>query len=96
MLRLSEDRGNVAFLLRSESGELFGVYRRNAQEALSAAPLELKLTVDNPFRGLDFFETEEGRLVTFPQGRASPARRKVRSASNAAHPLVRSRSTMFR
>jgi len=39
VLRLSEDRGNVAFLLRSESGELFGVYRRNAQEALSAAPL---------------------------------------------------------
>jgi hypothetical protein len=23
----------------------------------------LKLTVDNPFRGVDFFETEEGGLV---------------------------------
>jgi hypothetical protein len=36
---------------------------RNAQSALSAAPLVLKLTVDNPFRGLDFFETPEGLLV---------------------------------
>jgi hypothetical protein len=47
VLRLSEDRGNVAFLLRTESGELFGVYRRNTQEALSAAPLELTLSTDN-------------------------------------------------
>jgi hypothetical protein len=38
VLKLSEDRGNLAFLLRSDSGEFFGVYRRNAQEALSAAP----------------------------------------------------------
>ena len=63
VLRLSEDRGNVAFLLRSESGELFGVYRRNAQEALSAAPLELTLSTDNPFRGLDLFETQGGGLI---------------------------------
>jgi hypothetical protein len=27
VLKLSEDRGNVAFLLRSETGELCGVYR---------------------------------------------------------------------
>jgi hypothetical protein len=63
VLRLSEDRGNVAFLLRSESGELFGVYHRNAQEALSAAPLKLTLSADNPFKGLDLFETESGGLV---------------------------------
>jgi hypothetical protein len=63
VLRLSEDRGNVAFLLRSESGELFGVYRRNAQEALSVAPLKLFLSTDNPFRGLDLFETESGGLI---------------------------------
>jgi hypothetical protein len=25
--------------------------------------LELRLTVDNPFRGLDFFETAEGGLL---------------------------------
>ena len=42
---------------------LFGVYGRNAQSALSAASLELKLRVDNPFRGLDFFEMEDGGLV---------------------------------
>jgi len=31
--------------------------------ALSAAPLELKLKVDNPFRGLDFFETDGGLVA---------------------------------
>ena len=51
------------YLLRNDAGELFGVYGRNAQSALSAAPLELKLRVDNPFRGLDFFETDEGGLM---------------------------------
>ena len=55
--------GGPRFLLRSDAGELFGVYGRNAQTALSAAPLELKLTIDNPFRGLDFFETTEGGLL---------------------------------
>jgi hypothetical protein len=30
---------------------------------LSAAPLILKLSVDNPFRGVDFFETAEGGLL---------------------------------
>ena len=39
------------------------VYGRNAQEALSAAPVVLKLTTDNPFRGMDLFETDEGGLV---------------------------------
>jgi hypothetical protein len=62
VLRL-EGEGGPRFLLRSDAGELFGVYGRNAQAALSAAPLELKLTVDNPFRGLDFFETAEGGLL---------------------------------
>ena len=47
----------------SSDGQLFGVYGRNAQVAMSAAPLELKLTTDNPFRGVDFFETDEGGLV---------------------------------
>jgi hypothetical protein len=65
---LREDQGNVAFLLRSESGELCGVYRRNAQEALSAAPLELKVTFDYPFRGLDFFETADGGLLVRGSG----------------------------
>jgi hypothetical protein len=61
VLRL--EGGGLRFLLRSDAGELFGVYGRNAQTALSAAPLELKLRVDNPFRGLDFFETAEGGLL---------------------------------
>jgi hypothetical protein len=46
----------------SQSGELSGIYGRNAQTALSAAPLELRLTIDNSFRGLDVFETAEGGL----------------------------------
>jgi hypothetical protein len=60
---LEGEAGGIRFLLRSDAGELLGVYGRNAQSALSAAPLVLKLTVDNPFRGLDFFETPEGLLV---------------------------------
>jgi hypothetical protein len=36
------------------------VYRRNAQAALSAAPLKLTLSVDNPLRGIDFFEKDTG------------------------------------
>jgi hypothetical protein len=63
VLRLKGGGGGLRFLLRSDGGELFGVYARNAQTALSAAPLELKLTVDNPFRGVDFFETAEGGLL---------------------------------
>jgi len=39
------------------------VYARNGQAVLSAAPLMLKLTVDNPFHSVDFFETEDGGLV---------------------------------
>jgi hypothetical protein len=53
----------LRFLLRSDGGELFGVYARNAQTAPSAATLELKLIVDNPFRGVDFFEKAEGGLL---------------------------------
>jgi len=30
---------------------------------MSAAPLVLKLTTDNPFRGVDFFETDDGALL---------------------------------
>jgi len=52
-----------AYLLRSESDELFGVSRRNPQEALSAAPLKLTLSTDNPFKGLDLFETEDRGLI---------------------------------
>jgi hypothetical protein len=62
VLRLEGGSG-LRFLLRSDGGQLFGVYGRNAQTALSAAPLELRLTVDNPFRGFDFFETAEGGLL---------------------------------
>ena len=61
VLRL-EGAGNLRFLLRSQNGELFGVYGRNAQEALGAAPLKLTLSVDNPFKGMDLFETDGGGL----------------------------------
>jgi hypothetical protein len=44
-------------------GKLFGVYRCNAQEALSAPPLKLTLSTDYPFKGLDLFETERGLVV---------------------------------
>ena len=63
VLRLDPGASGPRYLLRNDAGELFGVYGRNAQSALSAAPLELKLRVDNPFRGLDFFEMEDGGLV---------------------------------
>ncbi len=62
VLRLGLGTG-PRYLLRNDAGELFGVYGRNAQAALSAAPLELKLRIDNPFRGLDFFETDGGLVV---------------------------------
>jgi hypothetical protein len=48
-------------LLRSDNGHLFGVYGRNAQAALSAALLELKLIIDT-FRGFDLCDTPEGTL----------------------------------
>jgi hypothetical protein len=64
VLNLSEDRDNLAFLLRSEHGGFFGVYRRNAQEALAAAPLKLPLSVDNPCRGIDFFEEDDEQART--------------------------------
>jgi hypothetical protein len=63
VLRLATGTVGSRYLLRNDAGELFGVYGRNAQSVLSAAPLELKLRVDNPFRGLDFFETDEGGLL---------------------------------
>ncbi|MET0151312.1 MAG: hypothetical protein ABW298_01725 [Candidatus Binatia bacterium] len=53
----------MAYLLRSEDGELFGVYNCNAQHALSAAPLKLTLSTDNPFNEIDLFETEDGGLA---------------------------------
>lgn len=30
---------------------------------MSAAPLELTLSIDNPFKGVDLFESESGRLL---------------------------------
>jgi len=64
VLRLDGGKpGRPRFLLRSDDEDLFGVYGRNAQAALSAAPLMLKLTSDNPFRGVDFFEDADGGLL---------------------------------
>ena len=63
VLRLDGGSSNVRYILRNGRGELFGVYGRNAQAALSAAPLTLKLAVDNPLRGVDLFEDEDGSLV---------------------------------
>jgi hypothetical protein len=63
VLRFVRLKWGPKFLLRSEDGQLFGVHGRNAQVALSAPPLVLKPTTANPFRGLDFFETDEGGLL---------------------------------
>ena len=63
VLRLEGGEHGPKFLLRNDDGELFGVYTRNAQAALTAAPLEIKLSADNPFRDVDLFETDEGGLV---------------------------------
>jgi hypothetical protein len=62
VLRL-DGSGNIRFLLRSGTGALFGVYRRNAQAGLSAVPLKLTLSVSNPLRDIDFFE-EDKRLMS--------------------------------
>ena len=63
VLKLEDSARGPRYLLRSDDGDLFGVYGWNAQAALSAAPLVLKLAVDNPFREVDFFETAEGGLL---------------------------------
>ena len=62
VLRLGAAKWGPKFLLRSDDGALYGVYGRNAQVLLSAAPLVLKLTTDNPLRGVDFFEGDDGSL----------------------------------
>ena len=63
VLRLEGGKyGRPKFLLRSDDGDLFGIYGRNAQAAMSAAPLMLKLSNDNPLRGVDFFEGDDGSL----------------------------------
>jgi hypothetical protein len=49
-------QGSAAWIL-----DAFGAQ----QAALPAARLELKLAVDNPFRGFDFFETA-GRVAGAP------------------------------
>jgi len=46
--------------VRSQSGRFFGIYRRNAQ---AAAELKLTLSVDNPLRGIDFFEKDDGLMA---------------------------------
>jgi hypothetical protein len=55
-------RNRAALPAAKRRRQAFRRLRRNAQTALSAAPLELKLTVDGRFRGVDFFETDEGGL----------------------------------
>jgi hypothetical protein len=50
-------------LPRSDAGEFFGVYARTRKPRSQPAARELKLTVDNPFRGVDFFETAESGLL---------------------------------
>ena len=64
VLRLDGGKyGRPRFVLRNDDGDLFAVYGRNAQSAMSAAPLVIKPTFDNPLRGIDFAETEDGKLM---------------------------------
>ena len=64
VLRLDGGKyGRPRFILRNDDGDLFAVYGRNAQSAMSAAPLVIRPTSDNALRGVDFTETEDGRLV---------------------------------
>jgi hypothetical protein len=64
VLRLEGGKyGRPKFLLRNGDGDLFAVYGRNGQAAMSAAPLMLKLSIDNPLRGVDFFEGDDGSLL---------------------------------
>jgi hypothetical protein len=76
-LRLDEASGQVRFLLRSESGELFGVYGRNAQQALSAAPLKLTLSADNPFPGESISLRQKAAASWYEGNRELPGIREV-------------------
>jgi hypothetical protein len=50
-------------LLRSDAGDLFGLFAQNGQPTrFFAAPLTMNLGQPNPLEGVDFFDTESGNL----------------------------------
>jgi hypothetical protein len=62
VLRLDGGARGPRFLLRSDRGDLFGLYAHNGQPTrLFAAPLVMNLGESNPLERVDFFETA-GRL----------------------------------
>jgi hypothetical protein len=54
----------TGFLLRSDAGDLFGLFAQNGQPTrFFAAPLTMNLGQPNPLEGVDFFDTERGLHV---------------------------------
>jgi len=64
VLRLDGGRRGPRFLLRSDAGDLFGLFAQNGQPTrFFAAPLVMKLGQPNPLERLDFFESEGDLLL---------------------------------
>jgi hypothetical protein len=64
VLRLDGGRRGPRFLLRSDAGDLFGLFAQNGQPTrFFAAPLTMNLGQPNPLEGVDFFDTERGLHV---------------------------------
>ena len=64
VLRLDGGRRGPRFLLRSDDGDLFGLFAQNGQPMrFFAAPLAMNLGKPNPLEGIDFFDTERGLHV---------------------------------
>ena len=64
VLRLDGGRRGPRFLLRSDAGDLFGLFAQNGQPTrLFAAPLAMNLGQPNPLEGVDFFEGDGDLLL---------------------------------
>jgi hypothetical protein len=75
VLWLEGEAGGMRFLLRNDAGELFGVYGRNALNPALGRAARAEVHGRQPFRGVDFFDTTEGRLAV----RLTPHRGACRS-----------------
>ncbi len=61
VLRLGGGTRGPRFLLRSDGGDIFGLFAQNGQPTrFFAAPLIMNLGHPNPLEGVDFFDSEHG------------------------------------
>jgi hypothetical protein len=64
VLRLDGGKRGPRFLLRSDAGDLFGLFAQNGQPTrLFAAPLAMNMGQPNPLERVDFFDTDQGLHV---------------------------------